>query len=114
MDPAGVSTCAQDHYTLDQSHPHALCDSGPEARLGPPEYLRPELGPNRELQLTEADLREEQKAELERKSKDQYGWRRVVRNFTPSYAKIHLKGCDRRAFLGTEHSSHLARFCSWV
>ena len=108
MDPAGVSTCAQDHYILDQSHPHALCDSGPEARMGPPEYLRPELGPDCGLQPTEADLREEQKAELERKSKDQYGWRRVVRNFTPSYAKTHLKGCYRRPGLETEHGSYHA------
>ena len=85
MDPAGTNTCAQDHHVLDESHPQTLRNSDlEEAREGKPEYLIPESGPDCGLQPTEADLHEEKAVEVERKSKDQYGWRRVVRNFTPS------------------------------
>lgn len=87
MDPAGAGTCVQDHNDLSESHPPALYTSDPQA-INPTEHPSPESGFNCGLQPTEADLREEMVADVERKSKDQYGWRRVIRNFTPSYAII--------------------------
>jgi len=85
MDPAGTSACAHNPHNLDGSDPHTLCNAGSEARIGLPELDSPEPRPEYGLEPTEADLREEKAAELARKSKDQYGWRRIIRNFTPSY-----------------------------
>lgn len=87
MDPAGIKACAPSRHDLDEFQSPNHCTSDLEARKGTLEYLSPESGPDCGLQPTEADPREEQLAEEERKSKDQYGWRRVIRNFTPSYAK---------------------------
>lgn len=86
MDPAGTSSCTQDHYNGDESNPHTLYSTGPEAHIGLPEDERPEPKTDYRLQPTEADFREEKAAEVAKKSKDQYGWRMVIRNFTPSYA----------------------------
>ncbi len=85
MDPAGTSSCAQDHHNGDGSNTHTLDSTGPEAHRGLPDDKR--QGPRTDygLQPTEAGLREEKAAEIARKNKDQYGWRRVIRNFTPSY-----------------------------
>lgn len=85
MDPAGYSSCAQDHHNGDESNTHTLDSTGPEAHRGLTDDKR--QGPRTDygLQPTEAGLREEKAAEIARKNKDQYGWRRVIRNFTPSY-----------------------------
>lgn len=85
MDPADAGTCVQDHDDLNESHPRALYNSIPQACINSTEYPSPESGLNCGLQPTEADLRKEKVADVKRKSKDQYGWRRVIRNFTPSY-----------------------------
>ena len=77
MDPAGTSSCAPDHHIGEGSNPHTLYSTDPEAQRDPSVHGR---------QPIEADFREDA-AEVARKSKDQYGWRRVIRNFTPSYAE---------------------------
>lgn len=87
MDPAGTSSCAQDYHHGDGSNPHTLYSTGPEAQRGLPEDGRTIARTDYGLQPTEADFREEKAAEVAKKSKDQYGWRRVIRNFTPSYAQ---------------------------
>ena len=88
MDPASADTCVQDHDDLNESHPRGLYNSDPQACINPIELSSTELGLNCGLQPTEADLRKEKVADVIRKSKDQYGWRMVIRNFTPSYAII--------------------------
>ncbi len=100
MDPACTGNCAQDRQNLDEWNPYPLYNSDPEARTGPPECLSPDSGPDCGLQPTEADLRVKNAAVLERKSKDQYGWRRVIRNFSPSYPKtFHTDYSYRHPFL---------------
>lgn len=64
-----------------------------------PEYLSPETGPDCGLQPDESGLRKEKAAEVARKSKDKYGWRRVVRNFTPSYVQINSASSSSSAQL---------------
>ena len=88
MDPAGTGTCVQDHDNLNESHPRALYNSDPEAFIDPTKHPIPESELKYGRQPTEAEFSEEQVANAKRKSKDQYGWRRVIRNFTPSYAII--------------------------
>jgi len=86
MDPAGTSSCAQNYHNGDVSNSHSLYSTGPDAQVGLPGDECPEEKTDCGLQPTEADFREEKAAEVARKSKDQYGWRMVIRNFTPSYA----------------------------
>ena len=86
MDPAGTSSCAPDHHNGEASNPHTLYSTDPEANKDPSKHGRPEAKTGYRLQPIEADFREEA-AEVARKSKGQYGWRRVIRNFTPSYAE---------------------------
>jgi len=86
MDPAGTGSCAQNYHNGDQPNSHSLYCTGPDVQEGLPGDECPEEKTDCELQPTEADFREEKAAEVARKSKDQYGWRRVIRNFTPSYA----------------------------
>lgn len=78
MDPAGTGSCMQDDYNLQISNPRTLCTIGSESLNSPeprPDYL---------LRPTETDLGEVEAMEVEIKSKENYGWRRVIRNFTPS------------------------------
>lgn len=89
MDPAGAGTALQDHDNLNDSHPRALYNSDPQACINPAEHPSPESGLSCVIkQPTEADLREEKVADVKRKSKDEYGWRGVIRNFTPSYGPL--------------------------
>ena len=77
MDPAGSHICEQRHHDLDGSSPRSLWNPGPK-------YQSPESESNGGQQSEEADLGEEDTARVKKVSKDQYGWRRVIRNFTPS------------------------------
>ena len=86
MDPAGTSSCAPGHHNGEVSNPHITYSTDPEAQRDPSEHERPEAKTKYKVQPIETDFREEA-AEVARKSKDQYRWRRVIRNFTPSYAE---------------------------
>ena len=59
MDPAGTSSCAQDHRNGEGSNPHTLYSTYPEAQRGLPEHGRPEAKTDDGLQPIEADFREE-------------------------------------------------------
>jgi len=94
MDPA-LASCAPKHITnRPYSANHAVeadiktqADSGPDCGLQPGSdddlTDRPSLGPDCGLQPDEAHFR---KREFEdcHTPKTQRGWRRIVRNFTPS------------------------------
>ena len=92
MYPAGSRSCALCGYNARESHPHTLRKADPKACMTGPEYKGPETGPDRGLRPDGSDLREIKAAEMVRESKDMHGWRRVVRNFTPSYAQLPLIG----------------------
>lgn len=88
MDPAGRSSCAPDHHNVEGSNPHTLysTDTDPEAQRDLSGHGRSEAKTDYGLQPMGADFPKEA-AQVARKSKDQYRWRRVIRNFTPSYAE---------------------------
>ncbi len=71
MDPAVTGTCASNHGLQSGDSPISL-ENRSEPHCGP--------------QASDGDYCEEQTQELKKKSKLGHGWRRVVRNFTPSYA----------------------------
>ena len=87
MDPAGTGSCAPDHHhNGEASNPHTLYSTDPEAKKDASEHGRSQAKTGYRLQPIEADFREEA-VEGARKRKNQYRWRRVIRNFTPSYAE---------------------------
>ena len=86
--PTGAGTCVHDHDDLNESRPRALYNPDPQACINLTEHPSPESGLNCGLQLAEADLCKEKVVDVKQKSKDQHGWRRVIRNSTPSYAII--------------------------
>ncbi|KAI9747521.1 MAG: Aspartokinase, partial [Chaenotheca gracillima] len=100
MDPSGAGTCGQiqrnSEGSSSRSPPflNALRDSS-TGRAQAPETIEEAAGSDRDaacgLQPSQADLREEQKAEaLAGKTKQQRGWRRVIRNFTPSWFSVTM------------------------
>ena len=105
MDPAGTGNFAQDRHDVQESYGQAACNLDPEARVIGREYLSLELGLDCGLQPSESDLREDKVAEVAKRSKDQYGWRKVVRNFTPSYANIHFTAYLKYPFMVAHYGS---------
>ena len=90
MDPSGLGTCAQVQHSLDKSNPQhlpstvALHDSPPETSTPRTKDSDTETGPDCGLQASETDFRAEKAEELVKKTKESRGWRKVIRNFTPS------------------------------
>ena len=95
MDPAASRTCAQGGHHTQESHSHNLRKADPEACMTGPEYKSPETGPDCRIQPNASDVHERKAAEIAKQSKNMHGWRRVLRNFTPSYAQLTLIGCLR-------------------
>lgn len=90
MDPSGLGTCAQaqpggeeskaQHLPFNMSLGGAFPDVvGPNA--DDPDSI---TAPGCELQPSDADCRGGKANELLKKTKEQRGWRKVIRNFTPS------------------------------
>ena len=90
MDPSGMGTCAQVQHSLDKSKPQhlpfpfALHDSPPETSTPRTKDSDTVTGPDCGLQALETDFRAEKAEELAKKTKESTGWRKVIRNFTPS------------------------------
>ena len=93
MDPSGAGTCRQGQRPIDQSNAKAL-PSPAAFRDPPPQSLSPLVAEDADcgtgadcgVRASEAKFRG-QNAEDELvvgKTKEQRGWRKVVRNFTPS------------------------------
>ena len=91
MDPSGAGTCAQVQRSIDRYNeknppsPAAIRDSSQESLSKPVvENTDQDTGADCGLQPTEAELREQKAEELAGPPKEQRGWRKVIRNFTPS------------------------------
>ncbi len=86
MDPSGAGLCLHTHDNVDES-------AANHHRAAAEEVLKPPTpnggatnseGPHCGLQPSKADFREEKANESRGKVKDSWGWRRIVRDFTPS------------------------------
>ena len=79
MDPAGTASCVQGrlsprHGLQGQYTSHSIHEEGTAVRP--------------ESEHSDHSYCEEQASDIKRNNKLTHGWRRVVRNFTPSYADI--------------------------
>lgn len=88
MDPSGAGTCAQigadEWYTKSQGAPTAKPHDNPcsyPLRVPAEDiFTEPDCG----LQSSNAGVHEQKAEEMVGKTKEQRGWRKVIRNFTPS------------------------------
>ena len=85
MDPAGTNACAQGYLDFDTPKSHTECVTDSEAGIGRAEDQSLDLEPCGEPHPCKNDLRRGKEEAVQRKNRDQYGWRKVIRNFTPSY-----------------------------
>lgn len=84
MDPSGADLCLHAHANIDESDAnHHTSQEVLEAPTSDGEATNSK-GPDCGLQPSRADFREEKPAESGEEVKDSRGWRRIVRNFTPS------------------------------
>ncbi|KAG0649381.1 Sulfite efflux pump SSU1 [Hyphodiscus hymeniophilus] len=84
MDPTGAGTCAQVASNID-----GATASGGTSRTARP-CSNPPSGPDCGLQPTEADFHEEKIRESGGISKEQRNWRKLIRNFTPSWFSVTM------------------------
>ncbi|KAL2038915.1 hypothetical protein N7G274_008255 [Stereocaulon virgatum] len=95
MDPSGAGACAQVQRSIDRYNektpptPAAIRDPSQESLSKPVvEDMDQDTGADCGLQPTEAELREQKAEELAGPPKGQRGWRKVIRNFTPSWFSV--------------------------
>lgn len=88
MDPSGAGTGGQGQCTIDERGPPltaAFRNTSQEApRVPVLEDVDCDTDVECGLQPSEAEFRERKAEELVRKTKEQRGWRKVIRTFTPS------------------------------
>ena len=91
MDPSGTDICKQGHCTIDQSNvkrlPLTVASSNTSqnsSRVPIAEDKDGGMNIDCGLQPSGAESRERKTEKLVAKTKEQRGWRRIIRNFTPS------------------------------
>lgn len=80
MDPTGAGTCAQMACSIDGND---MKDRRPPF-TAPVHSSDPVPGPDCGLQASEDDFRQEKAEEQLHRTKEHRGWRKMIRNFTPS------------------------------
>ena len=91
MDPSSTGECEHDQPIFEQPNVKGLPLAG-ASRNTSQEFSRVPITENTDggtdvecgLQPSEAEFREQKAEELVGKTKEQRGWRKVIRNFTPS------------------------------
>lgn len=91
MDPSGAGICGQGQRTIDQSYAKGLPftaafrdTSQQSIRMPVAEDTDGDTGADSGLQPSEVEFRGHKTEESVGKTKEQRGWRKVIRNFTPS------------------------------
>ena len=84
MSASDARACAKVQCNIDRPSTIAVGDSSLEAPGAPVGDSDPAAGLDCGLQPSDADSHEERADELFRMATEQRGWRKVVRNFTPS------------------------------
>jgi len=84
MDPSGAGLCLHTHDNVDESDANHHTAQGVLKPPTPNGAATNSEGPDCGLQPSKADFREEKANESRGKVKDSWGWRKFVRNFTPS------------------------------
>lgn len=88
MDPSGAGTCGQIQHTINDSKakgpPFTVNTSQQALRTPVAQDANSDLVPDCGLRPSNAEVCENKAEDSTAKSKEQKGWRKVVRNFTPS------------------------------